>query len=609
MKHIKIYLFIAILCCTFSLLHSQTNHYWQQHVDYTMSIDMNVENYQYNGIQKIVYTNNSPDTLHKVFYHLFFNAFQPGSEMDIRVQNILDPDRRMVNNIGTEYKPILESKIAKLKPDEIGFINVKTLKQDGKELKYETFGTILKVTLNKPIRPGEQTVFDMTFLGQVPQMVRRSGRNSQEGVALSMAQWYPKLAEYDFEGWHANSYIGREFYSVWGDYDVKITIDKDYILGGTGYLQNPNEIGYGYETGKINRPKEKKLTWHFKAPNVHDFTWAADPDYNHDIIIGENDVKLHFLYKNNPNIIDNWKKLQPLTAELLSFFNKHVGPYPYKQYSVIQGGDGGMEYGMCTLITGERSFGSLVGTTAHELAHSWFQFLLANNEAKHEWMDEGFTDYIGELAVHEILNKKGKNPFAGAYNSYFTLAKSGLEQPQSTYADRYKYNFAYSAYNKGAVFVSQLGYIIGEENLKKTIKKYFKDFKFKHPTPNDFKRTAEKVSGLQLDWYLNEWTQSTNTIDYAVKTVNDKEIILENIGDMPMPIDVTVTYIDGTLENFNIPLRMMLGHKPTEAKVLKDWSWVEPDYKISINKTVKSVEIDPAQLMADIDRSNNLLIK
>lgn len=605
----KKYLFIAILCCTFSLVHSQTNHYWQQHVDYTMSIDINIENYQYSGVQKIVYTNNSPDTLHKVFYHLFFNAFQPGSEMDIRVQNILDPDRRMVNNIGTEYKPILESKIAQLKPDEIGFINVKTLKQDGKELKYETFGTILKVMLNKPIGPGEQTVFDMTFLGQVPQMVRRSGRNSQEGVALSMAQWYPKLAEYDFEGWHANSYIGREFYSVWGDYDVKITIDKDYILGGTGYLQNANEIGYGYETGKVNRVKGKKLTWHFKAPKVHDFTWAADPDYNHDVIIGENDVKLHFLYKNNPNIIDNWKKLQPLTAELLSFYNKHVGQYPYKQYSVIQGGDGGMEYGMCTLITGERSFGSLVGTTAHELAHSWFQFLLANNEAKHEWMDEGFTDYISELAVYEILNKTDKNPFAGAYNSYFTLAKSGLEQPQSTYADRYKYNFAYSAYNKGAVFVSQLGYIIGEENLKKTIKKYFEDFKFKHPTPNDFKRTAEKVSGLQLDWYLNEWTQSTNKIDYAVKTVNDKDIILENLGDMPMPIDVTVTYIDGTLENFNIPLRMMYGHKPTDAKVLKDWSWVEPYYKISINKKVKSVEIDPAQLMADIDRSNNLLMK
>jgi len=608
MKHIKKHLFIVIFCCAFTLSHSQTNQYWQQHVDYTMSIDMNVENYQYKGIQKIVYTNNSPDTLHKVFYHLFFNAFQPGSEMDIRVQNILDPDIRMVNNVGTQYKPIVESKIAKLKPDEIGFIKVKTLKQDGKELNFETFGTIIKVTLNKPILPGEQTVFDMTFDGQVPLMVRRSGRKSQEGVALSMAQWYPKLAEYDFEGWHANSYIGREFYSVWGNYDVKITIDKDYILGGTGYLQNPNEIGYGYETGKVNRPKGNKLTWHFKAPKVHDFTWAADPDYNHDILIGENDVKLHFLYKNNPNIIDNWKKLQPLTAELLAFFNKHVGPYPYKQYSVIQGGDGGMEYGMCTLITGERSFGSLVGTTAHELAHSWFQFLLANNEAKHEWMDEGFTDYIGELAVHEILNKTGNNPFAGAYNSYFTLAKSGLEQPQSTYADRYEYNFAYSAYNKGAVFVSQLGYIIGEDNLRKTIKKYFKDFKFKHPTPNDFKRTAEKVSGLQLDWYLNEWTQSTNTIDYAVKTVNDKEIILENRSEMPMPIDLKVTYIDGTFENFNIPLRMMLGHKPTDAKVLKDWSWVEPIYKISVHKTVKSVEIDPKQLMADIDRTNNIML-
>ena len=137
----------------------------------------------------------------------------------------------------------------------------------------------------------------MEFEGQVPVHIRRAGRNNSDGVALSMAQWYPKLAEYDVEGWHANAYIGREFHGVWGDFDVTIHIDKDYTIGGTGYLQNPQEVGHGYENPdkKLKLPKGDKLSWHFNAPNVHDFTWAADPEYIHEKVIGENDVELHFL--------------------------------------------------------------------------------------------------------------------------------------------------------------------------------------------------------------------------------------------------------------------------------------------------------------------------
>ena len=606
MKH----LLIAITALFSISVQGQNTSYWQQHVDYSMEIDMNVENYKYNGIQKLVYTNNSPDTLDKVFYHLFFNAFQPGSEMDIRLQHIVDPSPKMTNNIGSSDKPIFESRISKLQPNEVGYIKVKSLKQNGVDVNHETIGTILKVKLNKSIAPGETATFDMVFEGQVPVHIRRSGRNNKEGVALSMAQWYPKLVEYDFEGWHANSYIGREFHGVWGDFDVKITIDKQYTIGGSGYLQNPDEIGHGYSNKEVKHPKKvKKLTWHFKAPNVHDFTWAADPAYIHDKIKGENNVDLHFFYKKTlkKEYLENWKKLQPKTAALLAYFNKNIGQYPYKQYSVIQGGDGGMEYAMCTLITGERNFGSLVGVTAHELAHSWFQFLLATNEQKHEWMDEGFTSYISDLAVDEVLNKNDDNPHLGAFNSYYKLVNFGIEEPQTMHADRYNYNYSYvsSAYNKGQLFLVQLGHIIGEENLKKTIKKYFEDFKFKHPTPNDIKRTAEKISGIQLDWYLNYWTQSTKTIDYAVKEINGNKVTLQKIGGMPMPLDIKVTYADGSTEEFYIPLRMMYGSKPTSATKLNDWSWVQPEFGFTAKKEVRSVEIDAKYKLADINRENN----
>src|SRR5690606_36182118 len=342
-------------------------YYWQQHVDYKMEIDMDVKTYQYKGKQQIIYTNNSPDVLTRVFYHVYFNALQPGSEMDVRSTTIPDPDRRVGD------------RISKLQPNEIGYIKVNSLKQDGTEVSHKTVGTILEVTLAKPIQPGESTTFDMLFDAQIPEQIRRSGRNNSEGVALSMAQWYPKLAEYDVDGWHTDPYIAREFYGVWGDFDVKITIDKNYTIGGTGYLQNPNEIGQGYETGKLNVPKTNKLTWHFIAPNVHDFTWAADPNYVHDTMQIPNGPLLHFFYKSTmpKEKLENWKKLQPLSVQLMQFFSKHIGDYPYKQYSVIQGGDGGMEYAMCTLIMGEGTLEGILGTTSHEMAHTWFQFLLA----------------------------------------------------------------------------------------------------------------------------------------------------------------------------------------------------------------------------------------
>ncbi len=607
MKNLKQFTAAAIFLLAF-VVSSQNTKYWQQHVNYEMAIDMDVNTYQYKGKQTLEYTNNSPDVLTRVYYHLYFNAFQPGSEMDVRLQNIKDPDGRMTVNKGTKENPIIESRISTLKPNEIGYIKVNSLKQNGKKLNYETVGTILEVDLATPIKPGEKATFNMNFEAQVPVQIRRSGRNNREGVALSMSQWYPKLAEYDFEGWHADPYIGREFHGVWGDFDLKLTIDKSYVVGGTGYLQGEPKV------------KGNKKTLHFVAPNVHDFTWAADPDYIHDQLQVPNGPMLNFYYKKDleENYLKNWKDLQPKTVELMNYFSEHIGTYPYKQYSVIQGGDGGMEYAMSTLITGKRKFESLFGVTAHELAHNWFQFLLATNEAKHEWMDEGFTTYISTLAENEISGRNSKTPFANTYNSYIRLATSGVEEPQTTHADRYDLNFAYgvAAYNKGALFLAQLGYIIGEENLKNTLKSYFSKFAFKHPTPNDILHTAELVSGLELDWYLMDWTQTTKTIDYAVSAIEDKDgktaITLSRIGKMPMPVEVEVVYTDGSKQLHYIPLQMMRGEKPvaTSTIVENDWAWAIPTYTFEVNKaktSIASVTIDPNNQTADIDKSNNTL--
>lgn len=583
--------------------------YWQQAVDYTMEVTLDTETALYNGTQKLVYTNNSPETLNKVFYHLYFNAFKPGSEMAVRLKNAADKNRR--------FKISVDS----LTQDQQGYLKVSGLTQDGVKLSPIDSETILEVPLNKPILPGESTTFELSFEGHVPDVIRRAGKNSSEGVAFSMAQWYPKMAEYDREGWNADPYTGREFHGVWGDFDVKITLNKKFVVAASGYLQNADDIGMGYSDRKKPKAKKGNVTWHFIAPQVHDFTWAADPEYIHDTYPGPNDVTLHFFYKNKPEIIENWKKLQPDTARLMRFFNEKVGTYPYKQYSVVQGGDGGMEYAMLTLITGGRKYGSLFGVTAHELAHSWFQHILATNETKHEWMDEGFTTFISTLAEDEILEENKEFPLEGSYRGYFNLANSGVEMPQSTNANRYSHNYAYesTAYSKGAVFLGQLGYIVGKEKLYEILQTYYDEWKFKHPLPNDLRRIAERVSGLQLQWFLTDWTQTTNTIDYSISEVEDQDnkttVLLKRKGLMPMPLEILIQLKNGDTELRYIPISLMRGEKENpyelEWTVEKDWNWANPEYSLVIDKPKEEVQvivIDPSNLMADVDKNDNYYV-
>ena len=582
----------------------QSQNYWQQNADYTIFVDVNAKTNSYKGNQEIIYTNNSRDTLNKVFFHLYFNAFKVGSDMAVRLKN------------GDDINTRFDVDISKLMPEEEGFLKVNNLKQDNLSVETYVSDTILEVTLANPILPGNSSVFTMDFKGQVPITIRRAGRDSPMGVKFSMAQWYPKISEYDYEGWNTAPYTGREFHGVWGDFDVSIKIDEDYIVAASGYLQESDPSNY-----KLGIKSGKKRIWNFLAPKVHDFTWAADPDYIHDIYQGANGVQLNFYYKNDPEIIENWKALQPVTAELLNFFNKNIGTYPYKQYSVVQGGDGGMEYSMLTLVNSGKDFVPLVSVTSHELAHAWFQGVLATNEMNHEWMDEGSASFFGDLAESFVLGSDFTNSIRSSYGRYISLANSGQEMPQSTNANRYKYNRAYesTAYSKGFVFLSQLRYIIGLEAFNKTIKNYYNTYKFTHPLPNDLRRIAEQSSGILLNWYLTDWTQTTNKIDYAISQVEENKnksiVTLERIGLMPMPLEVLVEYIDGTEEYYYIPISLMRGEKeqPNYAEnwiQVKDWSWAFKKYTFEINnklESIKSIDINPTGLMADTDYSNDII--
>jgi hypothetical protein len=582
---------------------------WQQKADYRIDVELDDSNHRYSGTETIVYTNNSPDQLTNIYFHLYYNAFQPGSAMDVRSRNIVDPD------------PRVGDRIANLKPEEVGFLHAKSLKIDGKNVNFLENETILEVTLNRPIPPGGQATIEMSFEGQVPLQIRRSGRDNAEGIDYSMSQWYPKLAEYDSRGWHANPYIGREFYGIWGNFDVNITMDKKYIIGATGELTNANEVGYGYafDENKVKQPAGNKLLWKFRAENVHDFVWAADPDYVHDKLQVNGGPLLHFFYQKNTEYAPTWKDMQPLAARAFEFLSKNFGQYPYPQYSIIQGGDGGMEYPMATLITGNRKLPSLTGVTVHEAAHSWYQGVIATNESLYCWMDEGFTSFATQETMDMLFKSGMPSGHKNAYMGYFDIVADGKEEALDTHADHYETNYAYgtAAYNKGEVYLAQLEYILGPTNFRAGLLDYFNAFKFRHPDDYDFIRMMEKRSGLELDWYNEYFVNSTKTIDYGIAMVKgvlkNTEVVIERKGQMPMPIEVEVEYKDGKFETFVMALDIMRGEKPADGynskwTIMSDWRWVDVTYTLNIQRPaseIKSIEIDPTELLADINRKNN----
>jgi len=627
----KVLSIFTILLVTSNFVSAQADR-WQQHINYTINASLDVKSNIVNGSEEIVYDNNSPDTLKKVYFHLYWNAFQPNSSMDIR-------SRELGKNLLTsrrgeqvqDWDARVKDRILNLKLEEIGFQNVGYVLIGGKQQKLVQHETILEVQLIQPIAPKSSVTMTLVFQAQVPQQIRRSGRDNAEGVRYSMSQWYPKMVEYDYQGWNTNPYIAREFYGVWGNYDVTLQLDQSYMVAATGVLQNPSAMANA----------QGIKTWNFKGNNIHDFVWAADNHFKHLSKEVRKGLTLNVYFKEKDARSDSaWANVLWAAEKMLPYMDKKFGAYPYPQYSFIQGGDGGMEYAMATLIKGPG-----LGTVFHEWMHSWYQHILGTNESLFPWMDEGFTSYaeedisyqynqnyatnspnISDREKAQIVsnNEKAKTQLpaiqSANYMSYLSLAKSGLEEPMSTHSDHYNTNYAYSsaAYSKGGTFLGFLGYIIGDSVRDRVLINYYNTWKFKHPNANDFIRVAEKTSGIQLEWFKEYWMNSTKTIDYGLNdiqaTATGAIISIQRIGKMPAPLEVLVNYKDGTSELHYIPLDLMLANKVEEGKVKRivhpECKWVQPTYTFETTKplsALKSIEIDPSYRLPDVNRNNNKL--
>ncbi|MFA9289669.1 MAG: M1 family metallopeptidase [Solirubrobacteraceae bacterium] len=607
MKIGLIYQFFLLLSLP---LFSQINYY-QQEVTYTIAVDVDINNFSYKGHQQINYKNNSTDTLKKFYLHLYWNAFQPSSAMANRIAALGEKaDKRMFSNGISKFKDLTETQIGK---HEIEFI-----KKENKQLNYKIIGTIIEVILDEPILPNTNASFELKWNTKIPDMIRRGGKNNKENIALTMTQWYPKVCAYDYDGWHTNEYIGREFYAPFAKFNVKITLDKAYKIGGSGFLKNSEEIE---KITRLNDSSIKKINWNFEAENIHDFAWAADKEFITEKEQLINGPLIYYVFKNNSSIKKNIELIKPYISKYFNLMEKYFGKYPYKQYSFVQGGDGGMEYGMCSILLMEsKNIKGLLGLMVHEATHSWFQQVLGTNESERAWLDEGFTSFVESYMMQLLIPESNlPNPNFYAIQNYTSIAGTENEEIMNLIADYYSSGLSYgvASYTKGEVYLAQLSYIIGEKTLIDSIKEYYTNWKFKHPTQRDFEHIIQKKSGLNLRAFFNYFTNTTYFIDYGIKSVqefNGKTIvILKNNGRISMPIELFLIDIHNKKEIHYIPQQTMLGVKPNETNLERtihaSWDWTSKEYKLIINKPLKeinSLTIDETKRLADINLIDNI---
>lgn len=579
---------------------------WQLRVKYEISVDFDDRRHQFAGDQRVVVYNESPDTLRELFFHLYYNAFQPGSMMDVRSRTIADPDRRVGD------------RISKLKPEEIGYHRIESLCLDGMNVEYTIRETILHV-LDVQILPGDSALVEMRYQSQVPVQIRRTGRFNKEGVAYSMAQWYPKLCNYDRLGWHPNPYVGREFYGVFGDWDVRITMPARYVVAATGVLQNADQIGHGYSAREVRHKANTRITWHYRAENVHDFVWAADPEYVHRTHQVPDGPLLRFFYKPRTANVSAWEQLPSYMERFFLLMEEYVGRYPYPEYSFIQGGDGGMEYPMATLILGNGELRGLVGLCVHEAAHCWFYGILGFNESLHHYMDEGFTTYVENLIMKDLFPPGDKlmriNPHLPSLERYVALAREGNFEPMAVHADHFhtNRNYGVAAYYMGSLLLAQLEGIIGRDKVIEGLRLFYKMYTFRHPGPVELQRCMEKVSGVKLHWYFHQWIYTTKTLNVAIKEVKkgpdgNAVIVIENSGKAVMPVEV---YVEADREYaYFVPLDLMYQTSAREGFITVDyWPWVKPVYELDTKipfEKVKKVTLDKYYRLARVEFNNQV---
>ncbi len=484
MKYIILFFYFVFLS---KIAFTQKDTYWQQQVNYKIDVRLDEKQKTLDGFVSMDYSNFSPDTLNYIWFHVWPNAFK--NDQSAFSEQLLENNR-------TDFYFS--------DPEKNGFINQLNFKIDDQNASFTNHPhhqDIIKLNLPKPILPGQTIKIQTPFHVKLPYNFSRGGFMDS---AFQITQWYPKPAVFDKYGWHEMPYLDQgEFYSEFGNFEVNISIQKDYKVAATGVLQKETN------NGEIK-------TLQFKQDNIHDFAWFADKNFivEHDTM-GLNNKIIDVYAYHYPRKIFTTLNTIDLIKNAIRTKSNWIGNYPYNIVSVVESksdGGGGMEYPTITLIDQVNSKKSLDNLINHEVGHNWFYGILASNERDYPWMDEGMNSYYDkryeQMFYTEVKNNASRfltNRIPKDIDNIITEAvcKIKSDQPISTKsADFTELNYAMIAYNKAAQWMQWLEDSLGRTTFDEIMKAYFDKWKFKHPYPENFKTIAESVSQKDLSIYF-----------------------------------------------------------------------------------------------------------
>ncbi len=590
------------------------HNYWQNRADYRLNVSLNEEKNEISGYAEITYTNNSFDTLDFLWLQLD--------------QNLFDKDSR-----GSALLPMSGSRYGDSGSTFNGGYQIKSVTIDGKSANYSVVDTRMQIDLAKALKSkGGKVKIKVDYSYTIPnEGADRTGvLDTKNGKIFTVAQWFPRMAVYDdIQGWNTLPYLGPgEFFLEYGDVEAVITAPAHHYVVGSGELVNAKEVYSKEELARWEKAKDSESTvmirsanevesaakassstktWKFKIKNTRDFAWASSSSFIVDAArINLPSGKKSLAISAYPVESDGqhaWSRSTEYTKASIEHYSKQWFEYPYPTAINVAGNEGGMEYPGIVFCHYTSKGEGLWGVTDHEFGHIWFPMIVGSNERVHGWMDEGFNTFINDISTKEF--NKGEYHRPKSFQRMANMFNSDNLEPIVTQADNMRERNIGSLlyYKPGAGMTMLREQILGEERFDKALRAYINYWAYKHPTPEDFFRTMENVSGEELSWFWRGWFLNKWKIDQAVTQVNYKDgdaskgviIKLENIGQLPMPTTVEVNYVDGTSLTHKIPVEVW--------KRNTEWT-----FHLPTSKAIKSVKVDPKGAYPDANSSNNTFI-
>jgi hypothetical protein len=609
---------IIVVIITGTYFKGLSQEYFQQEVNYNIHVTLNDKLHELNASETIEYLNNSPDTLHFLYFHLWPNGYSNNNTELAKQLFFLNGKQKLFND-----------------PELRGYIDSLDFKVDDQQVQWNLLPDqcdICKITLNKPLKPGDAIKIATPFHVKIPKGVTSRLGHIEDSYQIS--QWYPKPAVYDKNGWHQMSYQDQgEFYSEYGRFDVSVTLPANYIVGATGNLQNENEremleklaadttwiANLGSEKAEFPSSSEQIKTLRYTENKIHDFAWFADKRFH--VLKGKvtlpesgREVTTWVMFTNQQAKF--WKDAIPYVNSSIACFSKWNGDYPYNNFTAVQSAlnaGSGMEYPGITVIGIVQDGFYLDEVIAHEIGHSWFYSALGSDERRYPFMDEGITTanelrYMDERFPHKklwevfIKNIKlakffhvDKMPIKLMGElGWLSQARDNLEQPIDLQASDFtSLNYSLIVYYKTGMGFNYLRAYLGDSLYDAAMHEYYWQWKFKHPQPEDLHKLFESFTGKDLSWFFNDFIRTTKRMDYKVLRLENQKLLVKNNGELVSPL-----VISG-----------MIGDSVCFSKWVDGFEgqkWIDLPH---VDLTGLEIKIDPGHLTPELYRLNNNIRK